>query len=35
MKLWGGRFTKETDAAVNAFNAALPFRVVLNNYNTF
>ena len=25
MKLWGGRFTKETDAAVNAFNASLPF----------
>lgn len=25
MKLWGGRFTKETDADVNAFNASLPF----------
>jgi argininosuccinate lyase len=25
MKLWGGRFTKETDQAVNAFNASLPF----------
>ena len=25
MKLWGGRFTKETDEAVNAFNASLPF----------
>lgn len=25
MKLWGGRFTKETDASVNAFNASLPF----------
>ncbi len=25
MKLWGGRFTKETDAEVNAFNASLPF----------
>ena len=25
MKLWGGRFTKETDAAVNAFNASLTF----------
>ncbi len=25
MKLWGGRFTKETDEAVNAFNASLAF----------
>ncbi len=25
MKLWGGRFTKETDELVNAFNASLPF----------
>ncbi len=25
MKLWGGRFTKETDALVNQFNASLPF----------
>ena len=25
MKLWGGRFTKETDKLVNAFNASLPF----------
>lgn len=25
MKLWGGRFTKETDQAVFAFNASLPF----------
>ncbi len=25
MKLWGGRFTKETDADVNAFNASLSF----------
>lgn len=25
MKLWGGRFTKETDSLVNAFNASLPF----------
>ncbi len=25
MKLWGGRFTKETNALVNAFNASLPF----------
>lgn len=25
MKLWGGRFTKETDTAVYAFNASLPF----------
>ena len=24
-QLWGGRFTKETDALVNAFNASLPF----------
>ena len=25
MKLWGGRFTKETNELVNAFNASLPF----------
>ena len=25
MKLWGGRFTKETDKLVNNFNASLPF----------
>ena len=25
MKLWGGRFTKETDELVNRFNASLPF----------
>lgn len=25
MKLWGGRFTKETDKLANAFNASLPF----------
>ena len=25
MKLWGGRFTKETDALVNAFNASISF----------
>ena len=25
MKLWGGRFTKETDKLVNHFNASLPF----------
>ena len=25
MKLWGGRFTKETDSYVNAFNSSLPF----------
>ena len=25
MKLWGGRFTKETDELVNQFNASLPF----------
>lgn len=25
MKLWGGRFTKETDALVNAFNASITF----------
>ena len=25
MKLWGGRFTKETNELVNHFNASLPF----------
>ena len=25
MKLWGGRFTKETNQLVNNFNASLPF----------
>lgn len=25
MKLWGGRFSKETDALVEAFNASIPF----------
>ena len=25
MKLWGGRFTKETDELVNAFNASISF----------
>lgn len=25
MKLWGGRFTKETDELVHHFNASLPF----------
>lgn len=25
MKLWGGRFTKETDALAKSFNASLPF----------
>ena len=25
MKLWGGRFTKETDQLVNNFNASISF----------
>ena len=25
MKLWGGRFTKETDKLVNDFNASISF----------
>ena len=25
MKLWGGRFTKETDQLVNDFNASISF----------
>ena len=25
MKLWGGRFTKETDKLVNNFNASISF----------
>ena len=25
MKLWGGRFTKETNQLVHSFNASLPF----------
>ena len=25
MKLWGGRFTKETNALVNEFNASITF----------
>ena len=25
MKLWGGRFTKETDELVNRFNASIGF----------
>ena len=25
MKLWGGRFTKETDELVNSFNASISF----------
>ena len=27
MKLWGGRFTKETNELVNHFNASLPFDI--------
>ncbi len=30
MKLWGGRFSEETDSLVNRFNASLPFDIRLS-----
>ena len=33
MKLWGGRFTKETDELVHSFNASLPFDKRLYPYD--